>query len=105
MPMSIARIAKSFPRFAPLVLIFAALIYGPRPGFAQTADSLGEQEQGAQSVSGVSPSSDQASEAQQQPPTLRNLRHFSCRSCRLPGNENPLEWSDTVTERRLPRRT
>jgi membrane-associated phospholipid phosphatase len=67
--LSIARIAKAFPRIAPLVLIFAALIYGPRPAFAQTTDSPDQQEEAVQSVSGMSPSSGQASEAQQQPPT------------------------------------
>ncbi len=65
--MSIARTTNVLPRFPLFVLILAALIYGPRPAFAQTTDSSGEQEQGAQSVSGASSSSDQASEAQRQP--------------------------------------
>ena len=67
--MSIARITYGLPRFALFVLIIAALIYGPRPAFAQTTDSSGEQAQGAQSVSGAYPSSDQASKAQQQAST------------------------------------
>src|SRR6266446_10027035 len=64
--MSIARITYGLPRFALFLLIIAALIYSPPLAFAQTTDSSGEQEQGAQSVSGADPSSDQASEAQQQ---------------------------------------
>src|SRR6266404_3133424 len=64
--MSIARNTNVFPRLAPFLLICATLIYGPRPAFAQTTESSGEQAQGAQSVSGATPSSDQASEAQQQ---------------------------------------
>ena len=63
--MSIARITCGLPRFALFVLIFAALIYGPRPVSAQTTDSSGEQAQGAQSVSGTSPLSDQTRENQQ----------------------------------------
>src|SRR5258708_5625940 len=63
--MSIARITCGLPRFALFVLIFAALIYGPRPVSAQTTDSSGEQAQGAQSVSGTSPLSEQTRENQQ----------------------------------------
>ncbi len=66
--MSIARITRVFSRLVHFALICAALIYGPRPAFAQTTDSSGEQAQEAQSVSGASPS-DQTSEAQQQPST------------------------------------
>jgi membrane-associated phospholipid phosphatase len=67
--MSIARITNVSSRFALSFVIFAALIYGPRPAFAQTTDSSGEQAQEAHSVSGTSPSSDQAPERQQQPST------------------------------------
>lgn len=64
--MSIVRITCSMARFALSVLICAALIYSPRPAFAQATDSSGEQAQAAQSVSDAFPSSDQASEARQQ---------------------------------------
>src|SRR5260370_42512908 len=67
--MSIARITNIFPRFALFVLICAVPIYSPRPAFAQTTDSSGEQAKRAQSVSDSSPASNQASEAQQQPST------------------------------------
>jgi len=65
--MSIALMTKVSQRFALFLLVFAALTCGLRPASAQTTDSSGEQEQGAQSVSGASPPSDHASEAQQQP--------------------------------------
>src|SRR5260370_34909032 len=61
------RIRNAFLYFAASLLACIALICSSAPAFAQTTDSSGEQEQGAQSVSGVSSSSDQASEAQQQP--------------------------------------
>src|SRR5712664_2240581 len=67
--MSIARITNIFPRFALFVLICAVPIYSPRPAFAQTTDSSGEQAKRAQSVSDSSPASNQPSEAQQQPST------------------------------------
>ncbi len=53
--MSIPRITYSLPRFALFFLIFAAVIYSPRPAFGQTTDSSGEQAQEAHSVSGTSP--------------------------------------------------
>jgi hypothetical protein len=65
--MSIARTTNVSPRFALFFLIFAALIYGPRPLFGQTADSSDEQVQEAQSVSATASSSDEASEDPQQP--------------------------------------
>src|SRR6266446_50005 len=77
--MSIARITYGLPRFALFLLIIAALIYSPPLAFAQTTDSSGEQEQGAQSVSGADPSSDQASEAQQQSsqqPEICGVKHL-----------------------------
>ena len=43
--MSIVRITCSMPRFALSVLICGALIYSPRPAFAQATDSSGEQAQ------------------------------------------------------------
>ncbi len=61
------RIRNAFLYFPASLLACIALICSSAPAFAQTTDSSGEQEQGAQSVSGVSSSSDQASEAQQQP--------------------------------------
>jgi len=67
--MSIARTANLFPRFALFVVVFAALIYGTRPTFGQTTDASGEQDQRGQSVSSAQPSSDEVSEAQQQPAT------------------------------------
>ena len=67
--MSIARITNIFPRFALFVLICAVPIYSPRPAFAQTTDSSGEQAKRAQSVSDSSPASNQPSEAQRQPST------------------------------------
>jgi membrane-associated phospholipid phosphatase len=67
--MSIARITNVFPRLAYFLLIWAALIYDPRPAFAQTtAASVGQADE-AQPVSGTSASSDQPSEGQQQPST------------------------------------
>jgi membrane-associated phospholipid phosphatase len=52
------------------LLICVALIYCPRPAFAQTTDSSSQQAQEVQSVSGTSPSSDdQASDDQQHPAT------------------------------------
>jgi membrane-associated phospholipid phosphatase len=67
--MPIVRERKAFRYFLHSLLICAALIYGPRPLFGQTADSSDEQAQEAQSVSATSSSSDQASEAPQQPST------------------------------------
>jgi membrane-associated phospholipid phosphatase len=61
------RIRNAFLYFAASLLACIALICSSAPAFAQTTESSGEQAQGAQSVSGVSSSSDQASEAQQQP--------------------------------------
>jgi len=61
------RIRNAFLYFPASLLACIALICSSAPAFAQTTDSSGEQEQGAQSVSGASSSSDQASEAQQQP--------------------------------------
>jgi membrane-associated phospholipid phosphatase len=66
--MPIVRERKAFRYFLHSLLICAALIYGPRPLFGQTADSSDEQAQEVQSVSATS-SSDQASEAPQQPST------------------------------------
>ncbi len=67
--MPIARITNDFPFLAYSLLVWAVLVYGPRPAFAQTAaSSLGEADE-AQSVSGTSPSSDQSSEGKQQPST------------------------------------
>jgi membrane-associated phospholipid phosphatase len=67
--MAIARITNAFPFLAYSLLVWAALVYGPRPAFAQTtASSLGQADE-AQSVSGTSPSSDQPSDGQQQPST------------------------------------
>ena len=65
--MSIVRERNAFRYFLHSLLICAALIYGPRPLFGQTADSSDEQAQEAQSVSATSSSSDQASEDPQQP--------------------------------------
>jgi PAP2 superfamily len=67
--MPIARVTNIFPRLAHSLLVCTALICGPRPTFAQTTDLPGEQAQEAQPVSGTSPSSDQASDNQQQPST------------------------------------
>ena len=67
--MSIVRERNALRYFVHSLLICAALIYGPRPLFGQTADSSDEQAQEAQSVSATSQSSDHASEDQQQPST------------------------------------
>ena len=67
--MSIARIRDAFPYFAHFLVIFTALVCCPRPAVAQTTDSPGGQVHGAQSASGTSTSSDQASEDRQQPST------------------------------------
>jgi hypothetical protein len=75
--MSIARIRNAFPCFAHSLVICAALVYGPRPAFAQTPDSFDEKVHEAQSVSGTSPSSDQASE-NQHPQRLQSLTEFEC---------------------------
>src|SRR5258708_369960 len=64
--MSIGRITYGSARFALFVLICAALIYSPRPAFAQATDSSREQAQAVQSVSDAFPSPYQASETQQQ---------------------------------------
>jgi membrane-associated phospholipid phosphatase len=67
--MPIAGIRNVFPFLVYSLLVWAALVYGPRPAFAQTAaSSLGQADE-AQSVSGRSPSSDQSSDGQQQPST------------------------------------
>src|SRR5467141_2478153 len=63
--MSIGRITYGSARFALFVLICAALIYSPKPAFAQATDSSREQAQAVQSVSGTSPLSDQTRENQQ----------------------------------------
>src|SRR2546429_7568139 len=77
--MSIVRITYGLPRFALFVQICAALIYTPRPAFAQATDSSREQAQAAQSVSDTFSSSDQASEAQQQSsqqPEICGVKHL-----------------------------
>jgi membrane-associated phospholipid phosphatase len=67
--MSIVRERNALRYFLHSLLICAALIYGPRPLFGQTADSSDGQAQEAQSVSATSSSSDRASEDPQQPST------------------------------------
>src|SRR2546428_6857486 len=67
--MPIVRERNAFRYFLHSLLICAALIYGPRPLFGQTADSSDEQAQEAQSVSATSSSSDQASEDPRQAST------------------------------------
>src|ERR1700722_5426842 len=67
--MSIVRDRNAFRYFVHSLLMSAALIYGPRPLFGQTADSSDEQAQEPQSVSATSSSSDQTSEDPQQPST------------------------------------
>ncbi len=66
---SIVRDRNAFRYFVHSLLVCAALIYGPRPLFGQTIDPSAGQALEAQSVSGSSPSSDQASEDPQQPST------------------------------------
>src|SRR5260370_6036035 len=58
-----------FLYFAPSLLACIALICSSAPAFAQTTASSGEPAQEAQSVSGTSPSPEQAPENQQQPST------------------------------------
>jgi len=67
--MPIVRERNALRYFLHSLLICAALIYGPRPLFSQTADSSDEHAQEAQSVSVSSSSSDQAAEDPQQPST------------------------------------
>ena len=67
--MSIVRNRNALLYCVHSLLICAALIYGARPLFGQTADSSDEQAQVGQSVSATSSSSDQASQAPQQPST------------------------------------
>jgi membrane-associated phospholipid phosphatase len=77
--MSIVRDRNAFRYFVHSLLICAALIYGPRPLFGQTADSSGEQAQEAKSLSATSSSSDQASVGQQQPipqPVICGVTHL-----------------------------
>ncbi len=61
------RTKNVFPYFAASLLVCVPLICNSAPAFAQTTVSFGEQAQEAQSVSGTSPTSDQAPENQQQP--------------------------------------
>jgi membrane-associated phospholipid phosphatase len=63
------RIRNAFLYFATSLLVCITLICSSAPAFAQTTESSGEQTQEAQSASGTSPSSDQATEKQQQPST------------------------------------
>ncbi len=67
--MSIARIRNAFPCFAHCLVICGALVYGPRPAFSQTPDPSAGQTDEAQPISGKSPSSEQASNDQQQTST------------------------------------
>lgn len=77
--MSIVRDRNAFRHFVHSLLICAALIYGPRPLFGQTADSSDERAQEAKSVSDTSSSSDQTSEDQHQPsaqPAICGVTHL-----------------------------
>ena len=77
--MPIARERNALRYFLHSLLMCAALIYGPRPLFGQTADSFGEQAQEPKSLSPTSSSSDHASEDQQQPstqPTICGVTHL-----------------------------
>jgi len=65
--MSIPPITNAFRYLAHLLVISTALVYGLRPAVAQTTDSSDKQAQEAQSVSGTSPSSAQASANKQEP--------------------------------------
>src|SRR6267378_5048318 len=78
--MSIGRITYGSARFALFVLICAALIYSPKPAFAQATDSSREQAQAVQSVSDALPSPYQASETQQQSSQqteIRGVKHLA----------------------------
>jgi hypothetical protein len=66
--MSIVRERNALRYFVYSLLICAALIYGPKPLFGQTADASDKQAQEAQPVSATSSSSHLASEDQQHPP-------------------------------------
>src|SRR5216683_4547425 len=65
--MSIPQITSAFRCLAHFLVISTALVYGLRPAVAQTTDSSDKQAQEAQSVSGTSPSSAQASANKQEP--------------------------------------
>lgn len=67
--MLIVRNRSALYYFAHFLLICAALIYGPRPAFAQTTDSSGEQASAAETPSDTSQSPDQVPGNQQQSPT------------------------------------
>src|SRR5258708_16968301 len=56
-----------FPYFAASLLVCVPLICTSAPAFAQTTVSFGEQAQEAQSVSGTSPTSDQAPKTHNNP--------------------------------------
>src|ERR1700730_12956590 len=78
--MSIACVRNGFPPYACFLLIFAALMFLPRPALAQATDSSVGQTPEAQSISGTSPSADQASETQQQStaePGIGGVGHFA----------------------------
>ncbi len=65
--MSIPPITNAFRYLAHLMVISTTLVYGLRPAVAQTTDSSDKQAHEAQSVSGTSPSSAQASANKQEP--------------------------------------
>lgn len=67
--MSIVRNRNALQYFVQSLFICAALIYAPRPAFAQTTDSSGEQASAAETTSDTLPSPDQVSGNQQQSPT------------------------------------
>ena len=67
--MSIVRNRSALQYLVHSLLIFAVLFYGPAPAFAQTTDLSGEQAPAAETVSDMSPSSDQVPGNQQQSPT------------------------------------
>ncbi len=76
--MTIPRITGAIRLLACTLLICAAVAYGPRPAFAQTTDSSGEQTQRAEPDSGTPQSSRQAQKTQQQPDTQEAVANVGC---------------------------
>lgn len=76
--MAIPRIKGAFPFLGCSLLICAAIVYGPRPAFAQTTDSSGELTRKAQPISVTPRSSEQVRENQQQQYAQETLRDGGC---------------------------
>jgi len=81
------------------LLICAASIYCPKSAFAQTTDASSQQAQEAQTVSGASSSSDQASENQQEPstqPAICGVKHLG-QCLKDIGHDQAGIWTSPIT--------